>query len=51
MTLLDKSAFIHSLCQFIPEVTKVKDGSDYLGKTLYEMVTLIQKFFNEHDKL
>ena len=37
----------YSLCRFIPEVTKVKDGTDYLAKTLYEMVIAIQKYVNE----
>ena len=36
---------------FIPEVTKLKDGSDYPGKTLYEMVTLIQKYLHQHNVL
>ena len=46
---LDKNAFIHALCNFIPEVTKVKDGSDYPGKTLYEMVTSIQKYLSQNN--
>ena len=37
----------YSLCCFIPEVTKVKDGTDYPAKTLYEMVIAIQKYVNE----
>ena len=40
----------YSLCRFIPEVTKCKDGSDYLGKTLYEMIVSIQKYLHQHDK-
>ena len=44
------NAFIHSMCRFIPEVTKVRDGSDYPGKTLYEMVTCIQKYLHENGK-
>ena len=36
----------HSLCMFIPEVTKVKSGEDYPGKTLYEMIIAIQKYLN-----
>ena len=48
--LLEKEAFVHGMCQFIPEVTKVRDGKDYPGKTLYEMVTSIQKFLHENDK-
>ena len=45
---VDKKAFINSMCRFIPEVLKVKDGSDYPGKTLYEMVTSIQKYLIEN---
>ena len=37
----------YSLCHFIPEVTKVKDGTDYPAKTLYKMVIAIQKYVNE----
>ena len=46
--MLTKENFRHSLCMFIPEVTKLKDGSDYPGKTLYEMITSIQKYLNQH---
>ena len=31
---LTKSNLIWSLCKFIPEVTKIKDSSDYPGKIL-----------------
>ena len=34
---LVKEIFEFAMCKFIAEVTKVKDGSDYPGKTLYEM--------------
>ena len=37
----------YSQCRFIPEVTKVKDGTDYPAKTLYEMVIAVQKYVNE----
>ena len=47
---LDKENFEYSLCRFVPEVTKVKDGSDYPGKTLYEMCVALQKFVNEKGK-
>ena len=40
---LMKDAFRHALCMFIPEVMKIKDGSDYPG-IIYEMVTYIQKY-------
>ena len=47
--LLNKDSFIHAMCNFIPEVTKL-DGSDYPGKTLYEMVTSIQKYLHQNNK-
>ena len=40
----------YSLCRFIPEVTKCKDGSDYPGKTLYEIIVSIQWYLHQHDK-
>ena len=45
---LSKRALCHSLCRFIPEVTKVSDGTDYPGKTLYKMITSIQKFLHQN---
>ena len=45
---LSKRALCHSLCRFIPKVTKVCDGTDYPGKTLYEMITSIQKFLHQN---
>ena len=47
---LSKENLVHALCMFIPEVTKLKDGSDYPGKTLYEMVTSIQKYLHQNNK-
>ena len=47
---LDKENFVYSLCRFVPEATKVKDGSDYPGKTLYEMCVTLQKFVNQKGK-
>ena len=47
---LDCVDFCESLCQFIPQVTKVKDGSDYHGKTLYELIVSIQKYLNQNNK-
>ena len=44
---LNKESLQYSLCKFIPEVTKVKDGADYPDKTLYEMLLSIQKHINE----
>ena len=48
--LLSKGAFKYAMCMFIPEVVKVKDGSDYPGKTLYEMVMSIQKYLHQNIK-
>ena len=36
------------MCGFIPKVVKV-DGTDYPGKTLYEMVTSIQKYLHQNN--
>ena len=47
---LDSSDLCEALCLFIPQVTKVKDGSDYPGKTLYEMIVSIQKYLNQSNK-
>ena len=46
---MSKTALCSSLCKFIPEVTKCKDGQDYPGKTLYEMIVAIQKFLNQNN--
>ena len=45
---LRKDSLAYSLCRFIPEVTKLKDGNDYPGKTLYEMMLSIQKHLTEN---
>ena len=45
---LTKESLYHSLCMFIPEVTKVRDSTDYPGKTLYEMITSIQKYLHQN---
>ena len=39
---LTKVNLCHALCSFIPEITKVKDGSAYPGATLYQMIVSIQ---------
>ena len=36
--------FEYSLCKFIAEVVKVKDGKDYPGATLYQLYVGIHKF-------
>ena len=46
---LRHEALSHSLCRLIPEVTKVNDGGEYPGKTLYEMIIAIQKYLNENE--
>ena len=43
---IEKGNLCEALCKFIPEVRK-KDGGEYPGKTLYEMIVCIQKFLNE----
>ena len=45
---LTQNALQHSLCKFIPEVTKVNEGGEYPGKTLYEMIIAIQKYLTEN---
>ena len=44
---LNKECFEYAMCRFLPEVRKIKDGSDFPGQTLYQMVVAIQKFLNE----
>ena len=44
---LGKENLEFALCKFIAEVTKVKDGSDYPGCTLYQMCVSIQKHLNQ----
>ena len=39
---LKKENVAFSLCKFIPEITKVKDGGPYPGSTLYQFVVSIQ---------
>ena len=43
---LEKMNLNHSLCRFIPEVTKSKGEGPYPGRTLYQMVVCIQKYLN-----
>ena len=40
---------VHSFCCLINEVAKQKDGTDYPGKTLYNMIISIQKFFSKNN--
>ena len=41
---LEKDTFEYAMCKFLAEVTKVKDGSDYPGTTLYQLCVSIQKY-------
>ena len=41
---LTKENLQHSLCRFVPEVTKRKGDGLYPGKTLYQMIVAIQKY-------
>ena len=43
---LDPEDLQHSLCRFVPEVTKKKGDGLYPGRTLYEMIVSIQKYLN-----
>ena len=43
---LERDSFEFAMCKFIAEVTKVKDGSEYPGKTLYHLCVSIQKYLN-----
>ena len=45
---LQKCDFSHALCRFIPEITKAKDGTEYPGKTLHELIIAIQCHLNEN---
>ena len=47
---LSKENLEYTMCRFIPEVTKLKSGKDYPGKTLYEMCVAIQKYCNLNGK-
>ena len=41
---LEKDNLQHSLCRFIPEVTKKRGEGQYPGATLYQMIVAIQKY-------
>ena len=47
VNILTKANLAYSLCKFIPEVTKVKDGAPYPGATLYQLVIVIQRHLTE----
>ena len=40
---LNKDDFEYSICRFLAGVVKVKDGSEYPGHTLFQLVVSIQK--------
>ena len=44
---MSKVVLCHALTRFVPEVTKVKDRSEYPEKTLYKMIIAIQKHINK----
>ena len=41
---LQKDNLNHTLCRFIPEVTKKRGEGEYPGATLYQMIVAIQRF-------
>ena len=41
---LTKENLLHTLCHFVPEVTKVKGKGLFPGQTLYQMISAIQKY-------
>ena len=43
---IKKDNLCHSLCHFVPEVTKQKGVGQYTGHTLYQLVAAIQKYLN-----
>ena len=46
LNTLTKENLNHSLCRFIPEVTKQRGEGPYPGRTLYQMIVAIQKHLN-----
>ena len=48
VSTMTKERLCFALCRFVPEITK-KDGSDYPGKTLCEIIVAIQKHVNHKD--
>ena len=46
--LLTKENLKYSMCRFVPEVRKLKDGSDYPGATLYQFCVAIQQYLNDN---
>ena len=50
VSTLTKKKLEYAMCRFIPEVTKVKDNTDYPGRTLYQMCVSIQRYLNENGK-
>ena len=45
--ILEPKNFEFAMCKFIAEVTKVKDGSDFPGKTLYQLCIAIQTHLHQ----
>ena len=46
---LERDSFEFAICQFLAEVRKI-DGSEYPGKTLYQLVVSIQTHINTKGK-
>ena len=44
LSRVTESNLEHSLCHFVPEVTKSKGEGPYPGKTLYQLIVAIQKY-------
>ena len=44
LSKLTKPDLQHSLCRFVPEVTRQRGEGPYPGKTLYQMIVAIQKY-------
>ena len=43
---MEKDNFIHAMCRFIPKVNHKKGDGLYPGRTLYQLVTSIQKYLH-----
>ena len=46
LSTVTKEDLEYLICHFIHDITKQKDTGPYLGKTLYQMVVVIQKYLN-----
>ena len=48
--LLECDSFEFVMCIFLATVTRLKDGAEYPGKTLYQLVVLINSEAFEHKR-